>query len=54
MISEDVPVILLYEPVVYTLLMTWTDNHKPHPIACGEADYTPIDLAACAEAGGCK
>jgi oligopeptide transport system substrate-binding protein len=54
MISEDVPVILLYEPVIYTLLMPWTHNYKPHPIAYGVAKYTRIDVPARTQAGGRK
>jgi hypothetical protein len=52
MISEDVPVILLYEPVIYTLLMPWTHNYKPHPIAYGVPKYTRVDVAARVKAGG--
>ena len=52
MISEDVPVILLYEPVIYTLLMPWTHNYKIHPVAYGVPKYMRIDVAARIKAGG--
>ena len=52
MISEDVPVILLYEPVIYTLLMPWTHNYKLHPVAFGVHKYMRIDVAARIKGGG--
>ena len=52
MISEDVPVILLYEPVIYTLLMPWTHNYKTHPVDFGVAKYMRIDVAARVRTGG--
>ncbi len=54
MISEDVPVILLAEPVTYVLLRPWTHNFKYHPIAYGLGRYTRIDLDARVKAGGRK
>ena len=52
MIAEDVPVMLLAEPVTYTLMMPWTGNFKYHPIAYGLGKYTRIDLDARVKAGG--
>ncbi len=54
MIAEDVPVILLSEPITYTLLMPWTHNFKSHPIAYGLGKHTRIDIKARIEAGGRK
>jgi oligopeptide transport system substrate-binding protein len=51
-IAEDVPVILMYEPVIYTLIRPWTHNYKPHPVAFGVAKYTRIDVKARVKAGG--
>jgi oligopeptide transport system substrate-binding protein len=53
-IAEDVPVILLAEPITYTLLMPWTHNFKSHPIAYGLGKHTRIDVKARVEAGGRK
>jgi len=54
MIAEDVPVMLLAEPVTYTLLMPWTRNYKYHPIAYGLGKYTRINLKERVEYGGRK
>jgi len=54
MIAEDVPVILLAEPVTYSLLRPWTHNFKYHPIAYGLGKYTRIDLDTRIKAGGRK
>ncbi len=45
-LSEDCPVILLSEPITYTLLYDWVSNFKPHPIAYGLGKYTSIDVFA--------
>jgi len=52
MIAEDVPVMLLAEPVTYTLLMPWTRNYKYHPITYGLGKYTRINLQQRIEYGG--
>jgi len=52
MIAEDVPVMLLAEPVTYTLLRPWTHNFKSHPITYGLGKYTRIDVAARIKGGG--
>ena len=54
MIAEDVPVMLLAEPVTYTLLMPWTHNFKSHPITYGLGKYTRLDIKARIKAGGRK
>jgi ABC-type transport system substrate-binding protein len=52
MIAEDVPVMLLSEPVSYILLRPWTHNFKSHPIAYGLGKYTRIDVDARVKHGG--
>jgi ABC-type transport system substrate-binding protein len=52
MIAEDVPVMLLFEPITYTLLMPWTHNFKSHPVTYGVDKYTRIDVEARVKAGG--
>lgn len=45
LLNEDCPVMLLTEPVYFSLLYDWVDNFKPHPIAYGLGKYTRIDTA---------
>jgi len=52
MLNEDCPVLLLSEPVSFTLLYGWVSNFKPHPIAYGLGKYTRIDTALRREMGG--
>jgi len=43
MLNEDCPVLLLTEPIYFSLLYDWVGNFKPHPIAYGLGKYTRID-----------
>ena len=52
MLSEDCPVLLLHEPVLFTLVNSWVHNLKPHPIGYGFAKYQRIDIDARRRAGG--
>jgi len=51
-LNEDCPVLLLSEPVGFTLLYSWVSNFKPHPIAYGLGKYTRIDDALRRRMGG--
>jgi ABC-type transport system substrate-binding protein len=51
-INEDCPVVLLSEPINFTLVHPWVHNFKPHPIAYGLGKYTRIDDALRREMGG--
>ena len=51
-LNEDCPVVLLSEPVIYSLLYDWVGNFKPHPIAYGLSKYTSIDVSARRAMGG--
>jgi len=42
-ISEDVPVVLLSEPISFVLYYDWVRNVKPHPIGYGFTQYRRID-----------
>ena len=46
MISEDCPMVLLSQPLGYTLHWDWLKNFKPHPIAYGNMKYQRIDKKA--------
>jgi len=52
MIAEDVPVILLREPIIYTLVRPWAHNYKYHPIASGVEKYVRIDTETRMKAKG--
>ena len=52
MLGEDCPVLLLFEPVNFTLSYDWVYNVKPHPIGYGFGRYTRIDPAQRAREGG--
>jgi ABC-type transport system substrate-binding protein len=52
MISEDCPILLLSEPITYTLIYDWVHNFKSHPIGYGLAKYTRLDAQARRKAGG--
>ncbi len=52
MISEDVPVMLLREPIIYTLVRSWTHNYKYHPIAAGIEKNIRIDTELRRTSGG--
>jgi len=52
MISEDVPVMLLREPIIYTLVRSWTHNYKYHPIAAGIEKNIRIDTELRGKSGG--
>ena len=43
MISEDCPILLLYEPESFTLFWEWVKNVKAHPIGYGYAKFRRID-----------
>ncbi|MBT8340709.1 MAG: hypothetical protein HKP58_15315 [Desulfatitalea sp.] len=45
MISEDCPVLLLYEPENFILYHDWVKNVKPHPVGYGYMKYRRIDEA---------
>ncbi len=45
-VANDCPVILLSEPVQFTLVHGWAHNYKPHPVAPGLDKYMRIDAAA--------
>ena len=45
-ISEDCPMVLLSEPISFTLHWDWLKNLKPHPIAYGNTKYLRIDKQA--------
>lgn len=51
MISEDCPVLLLYEPENFVLFHEWVKNVKPHPVGYGYMKYRRIDQALQAEYG---
>ena len=44
MISDDVPVLLLSEPLSYVLDYQWLQNVKAHPFGYGYAKYQRIDV----------
>jgi len=52
MLNEDCPVLLLSEPVSFTLIYDWVHNFKSHPIGYGLGKYTRLDVAARRKAGG--
>jgi ABC-type transport system substrate-binding protein len=54
MLAEDCPVLLLSEPISFSLLYDWVSNVKSHPIAYGTGKYTRLDIAARIKAGGRK
>jgi len=51
-LSEDLPVMLLREPVIYTLVRPWTHNYKYHPFAAGVEKYVRIDTKTRVKARG--
>lgn len=51
-LAEDCPVVLLSEPVGFSLIYDWVHNFKEHPIAYGLSKYTRIDAEARTAAGG--
>ena len=44
-LNEDCPVLLLTEPVNFTLRWKWLKNYKPHPFGYGYSRYLRIDAA---------
>ena len=52
MLNEDCPVVLLSEPISFSLLYEWVGNYKPHPIAYGLGKYTRIDVDLRRKMGG--
>ncbi|MDP7162262.1 MAG: ABC transporter substrate-binding protein, partial [Phycisphaerae bacterium] len=52
MISQDCPVLLLSEPISFSLVYGWVHNFKPHPIGYGLSKYTRLDVKARRKAGG--
>jgi ABC-type transport system substrate-binding protein len=51
-VSEECPILLLYEPVGFSLYYPWIKNIKSHPIAQGLAKYRRIDTQMRAAGGG--
>ncbi len=51
-ISEDVPVLLLSEPLYYVLAYDWVKNYKPHPVGYGYARFQRIDARQRRKMGG--
>lgn len=52
MVSEDVPVLLLSEPLSMALFYDWLQNVKPHPIGYGFARFQRIDAQLRQKMGG--
>ena len=52
MISDDVPVLLLTEPLSFVLYYDWNHNIKRHPIGYGYLKYRRIDTALREKLGG--
>lgn len=42
-ISEDLPVLVIFEPETFTLTYDWVKNIKPHPFSYGMTKYRRID-----------
>ena len=51
-LNEECPVLLLSEPISYSLRWNWVLNGKPHPIGYGLGKYIRIDADARRRAGG--
>lgn len=51
-LNEDCPVLLLTEPVGFTLFYPWTRNSKHHSIGYGFGKYIDIDTSMRAALGG--
>jgi len=51
-LSEDCPVLLLSEPVGFTLFYPWAKNNKHHPIGYGFGKYLNVDTRLRASMGG--
>ena len=51
-LNEDCPVLLLTEPISFTLLYSWVGNLKPHPVGYGFGKYIRIDAALRQRMGG--
>jgi ABC-type transport system substrate-binding protein len=51
-LNEECPVLLLSEPVGFTLFYPWALNNKHHPIGYGFGKYLNIDTKMRAAAGG--
>ena len=52
MLNEDVPALVLIEPISYSLIYEWASNLKPHPVGYGFAKYVRIDAKLRREKGG--
>ncbi len=51
-LSEDCPLLLLTEPITYTLVYDWVYNFKPHLLGYGHYKHTRLDVKARYKAGG--
>jgi ABC-type oligopeptide transport system substrate-binding subunit len=51
-ISQDVPVLLLSEPLGFALFYDWVENVKAHPIGYGYTKYRDIDVDLRRRLGG--
>lgn len=51
-LNEDCPVLLLSEPITFSLFNGWVYNSKPHPFGYGYGKYRRIDVAQRKAMGG--
>lgn len=51
-LNEECPVLLLSEPIYFSLRWNWVHNGKAHPIGYGMGKYIRIDAEARRKAGG--
>ena len=51
-LNEDCPMVLLSEPIYFTLAYDWMHNIKPHPIGYGFRKFIRLDAELRHKRGG--